>query len=223
MQRIWLGVVDAANRYIQETEPFKLAKTNLDECRNVLINLAEWLRVTAILIKPFLPRTAETFYQAFNFAEAKAWDAVNYSDTGSHASLAVIQVTAPITGGKPAPLFPKIDLRVAQSRGCDRTFGLLVGQRGPEQDGASGTNGNEIRASRSDVSFVPICFGQAATCGLPQDSGLEAAACSLPYRAAALSRAGLRRNSQIQPWFSDSAGSFERSSCISWLLSGSSF
>ena len=78
LQRIWLEVVDAANRYIQETEPFKLAKTNLDECRGVLINLAEWLRVTAILIKPFLPRTAETFYLAFNFGEAKAWNAVNY-------------------------------------------------------------------------------------------------------------------------------------------------
>ena len=69
LQRIWRDVVDAANRYIQETEPFKLAKTDLAACRAVLVNLAEWLRVTAILIKPFLPRTAETFYRAFNFEE----------------------------------------------------------------------------------------------------------------------------------------------------------
>ena len=54
LQRIWRDVIDAANRYIQETEPFKLAKTDLDRCRVVLINLAEWLRVAAILIKPFL-------------------------------------------------------------------------------------------------------------------------------------------------------------------------
>ena len=72
LQRIWLEVVDAANRYIQETEPFKLAKTDLEACRVVLVNLAEWLRVTAILIKPFLPRTAETFYQAFNFERDEA-------------------------------------------------------------------------------------------------------------------------------------------------------
>ena len=30
LQRIWREVLDAANRYIQETEPFKLAKTDLD-------------------------------------------------------------------------------------------------------------------------------------------------------------------------------------------------
>ena len=46
----------------------------------MLVNLAEALRVVAILIKPFLPRTAETFYQAFNFGDAKAWDQVSYGD-----------------------------------------------------------------------------------------------------------------------------------------------
>ena len=61
LQRIWRDVVDPANRFIQDTEPFKLAKSDLEACRAVLVNLADWLRITAILIKPFLPRTAETF------------------------------------------------------------------------------------------------------------------------------------------------------------------
>ena len=69
-----------ANRYTQETEPFKLAKTDLEACRRVLLNLAEWLRVAAILIKPFLPVTAKTFYDAFNFGAATAWDRVSYRD-----------------------------------------------------------------------------------------------------------------------------------------------
>ena len=34
-------VVDSANRYIQETKPFKLAKTDLEACRAVLVNLAD--------------------------------------------------------------------------------------------------------------------------------------------------------------------------------------
>ena len=38
----------------------------------MLVNLAEAIRVVAILIKPFLPRTAETFYSAFNFGAAAA-------------------------------------------------------------------------------------------------------------------------------------------------------
>jgi methionyl-tRNA synthetase len=111
LQRIWLVVVDAANRYIQETEPFKLAKSDLAACRVALLNLAEWLRVTAILIKPFLPRTAETFYQAFNFQEAKAWDCVSYSTAIHPVNGLDLRVTAPIAGGKPAPLFPKIEAK----------------------------------------------------------------------------------------------------------------
>jgi methionyl-tRNA synthetase len=111
LQTIWRDVIDAANRYIQETEPFKLAKTDLDRCRAVLINMAEWLRVAAILIKPFLPRTAETFYRAFNFDEVQAWDQVSFSDAGTPQLPEVLTVTAPTTGGKPTPLFPKIEAR----------------------------------------------------------------------------------------------------------------
>ena len=111
LQRIWRDVVDSANRYIQETEPFKLAKSDLGACHAVLVNLAEWLRVVAILIKPFLPRTAETFYRAFNFEATKPWDQVSYSDATSPHLPPDLRVTAPITAGKPAPLFPKIEMR----------------------------------------------------------------------------------------------------------------
>jgi methionyl-tRNA synthetase len=111
LQRIWRDAIDVANRYIQETEPFKLAKTDLEACRAVLVNLAEWLRVAAILIKPFLPRTAETFYRAFNFEEIRAWDQVSYIDAAAPQLPGTLQVTAPIIAGKPAPLFPKIESR----------------------------------------------------------------------------------------------------------------
>ncbi len=109
LQRIWLEVVDRANRYTQETQPFKLAKTDLEACRDVLLNLVEWLRVTAILIKPFLPRTAETFYGAFEFNAENAWDRVSYSDAISPMKGLDLRLTAPLSGGKPAPLFPKIE------------------------------------------------------------------------------------------------------------------
>jgi methionyl-tRNA synthetase len=109
--RIWRDVTDSANRYIVETEPFKLAKTDLDRCREVLINLADALRVTAILIKPFLPRTAATFYHAFNFGEITPWERVRYADAPQPISGLELRVTAPISGGKPAPLFPKVEAR----------------------------------------------------------------------------------------------------------------
>ena len=72
---------------------------------------ADWLRVAAILIKPFLPRTAETFYRSFNFEEITAWDRVSYADAAAPLTAHELRVTAPITSGKPAPLFPKVELR----------------------------------------------------------------------------------------------------------------
>jgi methionyl-tRNA synthetase len=111
LQVIWRDVVPAASRYIQETQPFKLAKSDPAACHAVLVNLAEWLRITAILIKPFLPRTSETFYRAFNFEATKAWDKVSYNDVTEPQLPTDLEVTAPITAGKPAPLFPKIELR----------------------------------------------------------------------------------------------------------------
>jgi methionyl-tRNA synthetase len=110
LQRIWRDVVDRANRFIQDTEPFKLAKSDLEACREVLVNLADWLRIAAILIKPFLPRTAETFYRAFNFEDITAWDRVSYGDAAGPLAIGDLCVTAPTTAGKPAPLFPKIEL-----------------------------------------------------------------------------------------------------------------
>ncbi len=113
LQRIWLELIDAANRYIAVTQPFKLIKTDADATRAVLVNLAEAMRVVAILIKPFLPRTAETFYRAFNFDDARSWDDVSYDDVIARPAIAKLQVTAPLHEGKPTPLFPKIDVKAS--------------------------------------------------------------------------------------------------------------
>lgn len=111
LQRIWLEILDPANRYIDATAPFKLAKTDLEACKRVLVNLVEALRVAAILIKPFLPKTAETVYRTFNFGEAVAWESVCYDGVLSRPGGPDVKVTAQFAGGKPAPLFPKIDVK----------------------------------------------------------------------------------------------------------------
>ena len=111
LQRIWLEILGAANRYIEDTVPFKLAKTDPTACKVVLVNLAEAFRVIAILIKPFLPRTAETFYRSFNFEDAGAWNQIGYDSALQPATGLDLRVTAPLLAGKPAPLFPKIDLK----------------------------------------------------------------------------------------------------------------
>jgi methionyl-tRNA synthetase len=108
LTRIWQDVLDSGNRYIQETAPFKLIKTDVETTRVVLVNLADSLRAIAILIKPFLPQTAETFYSAMSYGDFQPWAAVGYGDVRRPLSTKSLRVTAPLIDGKPAPLFPKI-------------------------------------------------------------------------------------------------------------------
>ena len=53
-------VVDAANEYIAETEPWALARdaARKDELSQVLFDVAEAVRVAAILLLPIMPRSA---------------------------------------------------------------------------------------------------------------------------------------------------------------------
>ncbi len=111
IQRIWSEVLDRANRYIQATEPFKVVKTDPAAARAILVNLAEAIRIIAILIKPFLPRTAETFYRAFNVADAQPWKSVSFANVLERPTVADLKVTAPLVNGKPTPLFPKIEAK----------------------------------------------------------------------------------------------------------------
>ena len=111
LQHVWLDVLNAANRYVEVTSPFKLFKTDPEATRVVLINLAEALRVVAILTKPFLPNVAEVFYSSFNFADAQPWESVRYEDAAHRPAIDALRVTAPLVNGKPQPLFPKIDLK----------------------------------------------------------------------------------------------------------------
>ncbi len=60
LEEIW-HVVRRTNKYIDETTPWILAKdeTNADQLSTVLYNLAESIRIIAVLIQPFMIHTAE--------------------------------------------------------------------------------------------------------------------------------------------------------------------
>jgi methionyl-tRNA synthetase len=106
LQRIWQDVLGAVNGYITSTAPFKLIKTDPEATCVVMLNLAEAVRVVAILIKPFLPKTAETFYRSFSYEQP--WETVAYADVLTPPKTADLVVMGELTGGKPAPMFPKI-------------------------------------------------------------------------------------------------------------------
>jgi methionyl-tRNA synthetase len=107
LQRIWQQILTPANQYADRTEPWKLVKTDLDAAKQVLYDLAEQLRAAAILLKPFLPRSAETIYRSFNFVQS--WESVRHEDVWVHPRQGEdLRVLAPLEGGKVKPLFPRI-------------------------------------------------------------------------------------------------------------------
>jgi methionyl-tRNA synthetase len=59
-------LVRRLNRYVEETKPWELAKDEADPERldEVLYNLVEGLRVTTLLLVPYLPRTSERLLAA---------------------------------------------------------------------------------------------------------------------------------------------------------------
>ena len=95
------------NRYIDRMEPWKLVKTDKPAAKQVLFNLAEQLRVVAILLKPFLPTTAETLYRSFNFPQP--WESVRYLDAWQRpAHPEDLTLLATLDGGQVKQLFPRI-------------------------------------------------------------------------------------------------------------------
>jgi methionyl-tRNA synthetase len=107
LEVIWRQVNDAANQYTDRHEPWKLVKTDKPATARVLFALAESLRVSAILLKPFLPRSAEAIYRSFNFTGP--WERVRYEQAYDRPpQTGDLRVLAQLDGGKVKPLFPRI-------------------------------------------------------------------------------------------------------------------
>jgi methionyl-tRNA synthetase len=108
LERIWRQILDPANRYADKTEPWKLVKADKDAAKRVLYDLVEQLRCVAILLKPFLPRSAATIYQSFNFKQP--WEQVRHEDVWVHPGQGEdLRVLAALDGGKVKPLYPRIN------------------------------------------------------------------------------------------------------------------
>jgi methionyl-tRNA synthetase len=108
LQLIVQQVVTPANQFAERTAPWKLVKSDLAQAGEVLKILARSLRVASILLKPFIPRSAEAIYTSFNFPTP--WAEVKYADAAElKAQPDNLRVTAALDeGGKVKPLFPRI-------------------------------------------------------------------------------------------------------------------
>lgn len=102
MDKIWT-LVGRANKYIDETMPWVLAKDEAKAGRlnAVLYNLSETIRIISVLIKSFLPVTSEKIDAQFGFTkEQTTWE--------SAKTFGVIEEGHSVKRGE--LLFPRIDV-----------------------------------------------------------------------------------------------------------------
>jgi methionyl-tRNA synthetase len=107
LQKIMLELLIPTDRYLDVNAPWKLVKTDKEAAKRVLFNAAQSLRIASILLKPFIPRSAETIYKSFNFPTP--WEELKYADAAElRAQPDDLRVTAELVDGKVKPLFPRI-------------------------------------------------------------------------------------------------------------------
>ncbi|MDN6851546.1 MAG: methionine--tRNA ligase [Tetragenococcus koreensis] len=101
LSEIWV-LISRANKYIDETEPWKLAKEEdkAAELNSVMVHLAESLRITAILLQPIMIETSTKIFKQLGLdEEPKELQELRFGEF-PHDTKVV---------SKGSPIFPRLD------------------------------------------------------------------------------------------------------------------
>ena len=96
-------LLDRANKYIDETTPWILAKSEETKPRllTVMKNLCECIRLAAILISPMMPETSGKILDLLQVApENRTWESLQFADVANSAWQTTVGTA----------LFPRIDM-----------------------------------------------------------------------------------------------------------------
>ncbi|AOT99642.1 methionine--tRNA ligase [Bacillus velezensis] len=101
LSTLW-QLISRTNKYIDETAPWVLAKDQEKEkeLRSVMYHLAESLRISAVLLQPFLTQTPEKMFAQLGVEDQslKAWDSIQTFGQLKNAKVK-----------KGEPLFPRLE------------------------------------------------------------------------------------------------------------------
>jgi methionyl-tRNA synthetase len=104
LTNVW-QLISRTNKYIDETQPWALAKAegNRDHLSSVMAHLAESLRRTAILLKPFLTQTPDKILQQLGLVNEseQTWESL-----GNFGAIKAGTKTV-----KGEPIFPRLELQ----------------------------------------------------------------------------------------------------------------
>ena len=94
---LW-GLLDKANKYIEDEKPWVLAKENEQKLAEVLYSLNEIIRHASIMLKPILPHVSDTIRSWQGFSPVETCDTIKQFGVEKSFQLS-----------KPEILFPKMD------------------------------------------------------------------------------------------------------------------
>ncbi|MGG3890556.1 methionine--tRNA ligase [Metabacillus fastidiosus] len=102
LSTVW-QFISRTNKYIDETQPWVLAKDeeNREKLASVMTHLAESLRITAVLLKPFLTQTPKQIFKQLgvNDENLHSWSSIENFGQLSSAKVC-----------KEAPIFPRLEV-----------------------------------------------------------------------------------------------------------------
>lgn len=104
LSAIWEGIT-AADIYINENKPWELKKVGDTKRINLVIsNVTEAIRALTVLLKPFMPSTAEKIWNQFNFGSLAELDSQNLKTASKWGFIRkTLSINAPVA------LFPRIE------------------------------------------------------------------------------------------------------------------
>lgn len=138
-------IVQRSNKYIDETMPWVLAKTEggKERLAGVLYNLVECIRIAGLLISPFLPSTGEKIFRALGFDKVP--------ESFETARFGVMEAGAKIE--KCPPLFLRYDVKKeaeAMNGFAEKTFAWIKAEMSANGSGKE-TDAKEVKTDVKEV------------------------------------------------------------------------
>ncbi len=161
LQEIFKGI-QRANKYIDETMPWTLAKSDdtKERLKEVLYNLCEALRIVAVLIAPFMPTTAPAIASQLG---------VNLDDYKIDSLSEFGKLPQKFTVQKGEVLFPRIDLQ--------KELEELASQNAVPEAGEKEENAKDEELEGEELEHMPeIEFDDFVKCELRVAKVLECTA-----------------------------------------------
>ncbi|HHU43454.1 MAG TPA: methionine--tRNA ligase [Clostridiales bacterium] len=151
LTEIW-NLINRSNKYIDETQPWILGKDEAqkDRLSTILYNLVECLRISATLLKPFLPDTAQRILSDLSLQDV--------NEFSENTKFGYLKGGEKIT--KSQPLFPRININ-KELEEMDKLASML------EKKNELGKGTNEIKKPEiefDDFSKLDLKVGTVKAC-----------------------------------------------------------